>query len=140
MLRGPPGCTRTDTLFPYATLFRSSRRADPRGSGTRRGEARKLIVAEREIDRSHQFVELRDAGGALDRRGDAGLRGPPRERDLCEWRAGLPGDRVHRVEHAFAVLPPVSSEYRRVGNDLVHPFSFVCSPFLYHNHILLLFF
>src|SRR3546814_12556693 len=28
MLRRPPRSTRTDTLFPYTTLFRSSRRAN----------------------------------------------------------------------------------------------------------------
>src|SRR3546814_1325060 len=28
MIRRPPRSTRTDTLFPYTTLFRSSRRAD----------------------------------------------------------------------------------------------------------------
>src|SRR3546814_8785817 len=30
MIRRPPRSTRTDTLFPYTTLFRSARR-DPRG-------------------------------------------------------------------------------------------------------------
>src|SRR3546814_1050569 len=29
MIRRPPRSTRTDTLFPYTTLFRSSRRAVP---------------------------------------------------------------------------------------------------------------
>src|SRR3546814_9279785 len=29
MLRRPPGSTRTDTLFPYTTLFRSRRPVDP---------------------------------------------------------------------------------------------------------------
>src|SRR3546814_8354864 len=28
MLRRPPGSTRTDTLFPYTTLFRSDRRGE----------------------------------------------------------------------------------------------------------------
>src|SRR3546814_6324458 len=28
MIRGPPRCTRTDTLFPYTTLFRSLRLTD----------------------------------------------------------------------------------------------------------------
>src|SRR3546814_7955406 len=32
MIRRPPRSTRTDTLFPYTTLFRSERRCDPRGS------------------------------------------------------------------------------------------------------------
>src|SRR3546814_3749196 len=30
MLRRPPRSTRTDTLFPYTTLFRSDQRADQR--------------------------------------------------------------------------------------------------------------
>src|SRR3546814_8642298 len=36
MIRRPPRSTRTDTLFPYTTLFRSPRkrpRADPGGNG-----------------------------------------------------------------------------------------------------------
>src|SRR3546814_1128796 len=35
MLRRPPRSTRTDTLFPYTTLFRSSRREFPLMSLTR---------------------------------------------------------------------------------------------------------
>src|SRR3546814_7127122 len=39
MLRRPPRSTRTDTLFPYTTLFRSRQRADqrthPRGTPSR---------------------------------------------------------------------------------------------------------
>src|SRR3546814_16484505 len=31
MLRRPPRSTRTDTRFPYTTLFRSARRRPPRG-------------------------------------------------------------------------------------------------------------
>src|SRR3546814_14638515 len=30
MIRRPPRSTRTDTLFPYTTLFRSIRRSSPR--------------------------------------------------------------------------------------------------------------
>src|SRR3546814_9398448 len=33
MIRRPPRSTRTDTLFPYTTLFRSSRSCSPRGLG-----------------------------------------------------------------------------------------------------------
>src|SRR3546814_16172603 len=41
MLRLPPRSTRTDTLFPYTTLFRSHRRASSRGldRGRRRAGA-----------------------------------------------------------------------------------------------------
>src|SRR3546814_3411623 len=39
MIRRPPRSTRTDTLFPYTTLFRSQGRADV-GSGRRAGQPR----------------------------------------------------------------------------------------------------
>src|SRR3546814_5209085 len=32
MIRRPPRSTRTDTLFPYTTLFRSRHEDDPRGN------------------------------------------------------------------------------------------------------------
>src|SRR3546814_15788285 len=35
MIRRPPRSTRTDTLFPYTTLFRSWRRVVPAGYGWR---------------------------------------------------------------------------------------------------------
>src|SRR3546814_2457806 len=37
MIRRPPRSTRTDTLFPYTTLFRSGRRGDRDGQRARRG-------------------------------------------------------------------------------------------------------
>src|SRR3546814_9096326 len=40
MIRRPPRSTRTDTLFPYTTLFRSYGRADPRGRSDARGPRR----------------------------------------------------------------------------------------------------
>src|SRR3546814_2703786 len=36
MIRRPPRSTRTDTPFPYTTLFRSCRRRDARDAGRRR--------------------------------------------------------------------------------------------------------
>src|SRR3546814_7013324 len=52
MIRRPPRSTRTDTLFPYTTLFRSARRRDPvhrrdqRGAdGTRRAQGDEQAVA-----------------------------------------------------------------------------------------------
>src|SRR3546814_11575200 len=46
MIRRPPRSTRTDTLFPYTTLFRSSRRVSPRQRrrGVRPSFARSLIL------------------------------------------------------------------------------------------------
>src|SRR3546814_13075294 len=40
MIRRPPRSTRTDTLFPYTTLFRSGRRVDATGAPGRRGGQR----------------------------------------------------------------------------------------------------
>src|SRR3546814_6392890 len=57
MIRRPPRSTRTDTLFPYATLFRS----DP----ARRGEGDRLAIA------SENGV---GAGGWRHRREDMGRR------------------------------------------------------------------
>src|SRR3546814_14534073 len=43
MIRRPPRSTRTDTLFPYTTLFRSVRRHDDHVGGLRPvGQSRKL--------------------------------------------------------------------------------------------------
>src|SRR3546814_13205883 len=40
MIRRPPGSTRTDTLFPYTTLFRSLDRIGRGRAGQRRGPLR----------------------------------------------------------------------------------------------------
>src|SRR3546814_13130054 len=40
MIRRPPRSTRTDTLFPYTTLFRSKRDRIDRGLGPERGSRR----------------------------------------------------------------------------------------------------
>src|SRR3546814_8890287 len=47
MVRRPPRSTRTDTLFPYTSLFRSARRRRARQRRPARG-ARRLAVLERE--------------------------------------------------------------------------------------------
>src|SRR3546814_17325421 len=54
MIRRPPRSTRTDTLFPYTTLFRSAarRRRGPVGEGGRRGFRRRNRVWQRRGDRS----------------------------------------------------------------------------------------
>src|SRR3546814_5329061 len=74
MIRRPPRSTRTDTLFPYTTLFRSTGqrgRLGRRDGGLRRGLNRR----ERRIPRA--------AGrrGGTARRLDPGFR-RPRRRDL----------------------------------------------------------
>src|SRR3546814_18241011 len=43
MIRRPPRSTRTDTLFPYTTLFRSQRAAEPGMRGGHRGEVKVVL-------------------------------------------------------------------------------------------------
>src|SRR3546814_4152538 len=62
MIRRPPRSTRTDTLFPYTTLFRSAHQPDVRDL-----EDRRLGVL---VDR-HDRAGVLDAGQVLDRAADA---------------------------------------------------------------------
>src|SRR3546814_15708628 len=79
MIRRPPRSTRTDTLFPYTTLFRSTRR----------------IVRPEEEEEEHRLLELRPAGSrpsaAPDRFSDPPTRHPhdgpaPPVRFLFDWK------------------------------------------------------
>src|SRR3546814_17092315 len=54
MLRGPPGSTRTDTLFPYTTLFRSGERRTKTAQG--------IGVMMRRVERGDGFVQHRAVG------------------------------------------------------------------------------
>src|SRR3546814_14178738 len=62
MIRRPPRSTRTDTLFPYTTLFRSDRevRAEFAFAGLAVDRARDLAVDEHDT-----LVALADAGEEL---------------------------------------------------------------------------
>src|SRR3546814_1824549 len=55
MSRRPPGATRTDTLFPYATLFRS-----PRGAAVV-GEDRRAVAVRRTVDQGEALLVGSDA-------------------------------------------------------------------------------
>src|SRR3546814_6442373 len=62
MIRRPPRSTRTDTLFPYTTLFRSHLRGVVRGVGRYHGQATGLDLG----DAGHQGL-VGVAGVALHR-------------------------------------------------------------------------
>src|SRR3546814_14771624 len=67
MIRRPPGSTRTDTLFPYTTLFRSRRQ--PAEPIARYGADRVLLLAivpDRAAAAQHRLRQLRigDVGTA----------------------------------------------------------------------------
>src|SRR3546814_18145683 len=76
MIRRPPRSTRTDTLFPYTTLFRSlvatqaqlCRAKEAIHDVVRRAEAvvHQLPVAFRPYYEQRRQFALRDAGGELD--------------------------------------------------------------------------
>src|SRR3546814_1451843 len=59
MIRRPPRSTRTDTLFPYTTLFRSPRLRACRQSALPSDSARNEVVR-RETRRRHRRPEYRD--------------------------------------------------------------------------------
>src|SRR3546814_9694761 len=59
MIRRPPRSTRTDTLFPYTTLFRSHRR---RGDGQPRRRARLGRAARRRARDRRRLLSARLSG------------------------------------------------------------------------------
>src|SRR3546814_2334884 len=83
MIRRPPRSTRTDTPFPYTTLFRSARR----GAAPRRG---RLSRADR------QGALFRKA----ERREDRALQGLLSRRGLSSgFHAAAPRERLRSEEH-----------------------------------------
>src|SRR3546814_16500761 len=98
MIRRPPKSTRTDTLFPYTTLFRSlHRRAGAARCGAREHHPLRVsITAHREFGRlarvaEHRLIALgRDLEAPMPRRGGGPLqfgRGQRRRADVEIGRA-----------------------------------------------------
>src|SRR3546814_8405953 len=86
MKRRPPRSTRTDTLFPYTTLFRSTRSGDRRDQFVDQG------------DRPRGGAKPAGDGDAARRRGHAGqrlARGAARE--SLPYRRGAAGDGARRL-------------------------------------------
>src|SRR3546814_19885143 len=105
MIRRPPRSTRTDTLFPYTTLFRAEAQALRRRQDWQMIQWNRAATAQPD-NGAAQFVRL--------------LRDPAvlRERDLVERvlaEAGIP-------------LEPPRSEDRRVGKEWVSSFSSRWAP------------
>src|SRR3546814_17101941 len=113
MIRRPPRSTRTDTLFPYTTLFRSEQRDHPLGV-----EAR---PAREELERLGEIVgygEMR-----LDGEQDAGRQhGEPQRRRQV---AHHPGEEMHPArpgempcaQQRQGLDVALRSEERRVGKE-----------------------
>src|SRR3546814_20601243 len=80
MIRRPPRSTRTDTLFPYTTLFRSPakrhRREQPGAMRAHADPIRDIlgVAGDRSLIVDNQFGSRSRAAAGVDERGGVGLR------------------------------------------------------------------
>src|SRR3546814_15046052 len=91
MLRRPPGTARTDTLFPYTTLFRSAHDPPP------------------PADTARALGHLADRGAVVAQRPEIGIGGIGRVEPVveCEHVAGAAGiGRIGIVAHRFGSESP----------------------------------
>src|SRR3546814_20587579 len=111
MIRRPPRSTRTDTLFPYTTLFRSSHLPSPRKTAPPDGTRRHPVTAPpdgtlRNLSSERTtamlwtvfwtlLVSLLTLGGAL-------LASPPGRRKLKSWRRKASQHRKRRSRAAWS--------------------------------------
>src|SRR3546814_14684447 len=129
MIRRPPRSTRTDTLFPYTTLFRSSVRTYASADGTW-----KLTIYPRELTNQLDYFQDKvdgkpNAGGIPGDSRKSPIGHMERRQDghwLTVWKAPLandvaPVDAV--VSNAGVSMTfdnwPGRSEERRVGKECV---------------------
>src|SRR3546814_17246870 len=114
MIRRPPRSTRTDTLFPYTTLFRAFRR----------GHAQDGLSARLHHQRCRGREEIWARNG-LSRRADPEKAAPGR---ICHRRHHVARPRAQdRCRYRWTRR----SEERRGGNELVSPFRTRVSPYHY---------
>src|SRR3546814_11424385 len=92
MIRRPPRSTRTDTLLPYTTLFRSA--GGPRSAKRRRNPARRQ-AHQRTVDLAARYADGLAKPGTVSlhhRTGEWGVRPAPAERR--QGQAPEPGAQV----------------------------------------------
>src|SRR3546814_14779001 len=109
MIRRPPRSTRTDTLFPYTTLFRSGLWSPCQGHGVARAVADPVVERQGNHRRAVRPAQVVAEGLAeIDHVLDDGLRpGGTVGAGLADLDALRPDDRQGR------------SDERRVGNECV---------------------
>src|SRR3546814_21022869 len=128
MIRRPPRSTRTDTLFPYTTLFRSEAEVGREGHRRADGYHRHLLDATRHDDvvhaRHHRL--RREVDGLL---GRPALPADGRAGPLPGQAGGEParaGDVAHLApDRAHAPQNTVISDHTRVGKGSVKRVSMV---------------
>src|SRR3546814_3479036 len=114
MIRRPPRSTRTDTLFPYTTLFRSgSDAADAEGrhGGTRRRRPRAAVDRRRAGHRRGRAPHAGTAQGAHGARGDADPRGAAAERHGARLFRRARGLRDRSEEHTSELQSLMRNSY-----------------------------
>src|SRR3546814_20771117 len=111
MIRRPPRSTRTDTLFPYTTLFRSGHR---------------LLAGDRGQFGRRRLHLLRILGGFADAHVDHDLVDP---RNLHRILVAELLDQLLANLVLVDVLHTGRSEERRVGNECVSTFRSRWSPY-----------
>src|SRR3546814_17974829 len=120
MIRRPPRSTRTDTLFPYTTLFRSHHQA-PRG---RDNQHRKLCP----------LPPQRAWRGSGRARGRKARRLAVYHPASCSFEKNILRPRplqVYRIDQFMGSTVGWSSEERRVGKECVSTGRFRWSPYHY---------
>src|SRR3546814_17522963 len=95
LIRRPPRSTRTDTLFPYTTLFRSLRPAQDLQYRDRRGDG---------IDERSDARRRRDAAGPCVAAGSLGERGADAAADRAAYCAHALADPAWQRRRARAAL------------------------------------
>src|SRR3546814_2742873 len=111
MIRRPPRSTRTDTLFPYTTLFRSAAagdRAEPAGKARRGDNLQQVFIAEERRELEH-------------RTGDDILS---IARELPDHRRRRPGNRLQRLgeDLAYPGGPVPGQQFQRLLDEALRLF------------------
>src|SRR3546814_3494681 len=124
MIRRPPRSTRTDTLFPYTTLFRSPRRGSERGAGRERPRSRRHRLAGPASGEPADPGRYGAQAGRFVREGRVHGRAPRQHlRRIGPAGAGRSGPR--RPDKAWPPAPPGSDGWRlnmgRQTHSLVGP-------------------
>src|SRR3546814_19072220 len=114
MIRRPPRSTRTDTLFPYTTLFRSLPRIVGQAAADQRGRGRAYSQQQR---RGRGAPQDRNPRRLRDRRPGQGARGPVRELQRRRRGTRLRQGAGQGLGLALRARPPRGVGLRAVRTD-----------------------